>query len=51
MASKANKKVSASVSNSGEGIKGKKVKEKVVDGAVGGCCMYSAIKWSPTDRF
>ena len=38
MASKANKKVSASVSDSGEGVKGEKVKEKVVDGAVGGCC-------------
>ena len=37
MASKANKKVSASASDSGDGTKGEKVKEKVVDGAIGGC--------------
>ena len=38
MASKANKKVSALVSDGGESVKGEKVKEKVVVGATGGCC-------------
>ena len=37
MANKSNKKVTASVNNGGEGVKGEKVKEKVVVGATGGC--------------